>query len=319
MPCTAVASSGIGRDGRTSTVYRDSSRPSRSSWISARETISSPATSVPVVSQSKTAYPVGGGTSTRSRMCPGRPSRSARGTGAKRSSTSWTGIVRGCLWHRTTRRRAAPRRPTLSVRCGQPPAASAGGSSPRTGRPRASSGERRVERQRRPPAPGSRWRARSLRRPPPPGCRSQRAPSPRRPHRTAVIRPTGATASRTQRPPCSVGERASVSKPVRSKSSSTVVSRRRPRTRNRAAVSRSGAAGAARARRTASVRRAWERDRVHFVDVELWQRVVEGAHQSPAGTLEPVTSAVQPSRCIAASKATSDGAKSVRRTNARES
>ena len=55
MPWIAVASSGIGHDGRTSELNRPVSKPSRSSSTSASSTISSTSGSVPVVSQSKTA------------------------------------------------------------------------------------------------------------------------------------------------------------------------------------------------------------------------------------------------------------------------
>ena len=56
MPCTAVASAGIGREGRTSRAYRPVSTPSASRRTTASETISSTPGVVPVVSQSKTAY-----------------------------------------------------------------------------------------------------------------------------------------------------------------------------------------------------------------------------------------------------------------------
>ena len=55
MPCTAVASAGIGPDGRTRVANRAVSTPSESRRTTASETISSRVTSVPVVSQSKTA------------------------------------------------------------------------------------------------------------------------------------------------------------------------------------------------------------------------------------------------------------------------
>ena len=140
----------------------------------------------------------------------------------------------------------------VAVSCGEPPAASAGGSGPRTGRPRASSGERRAAQRRRRPARASRWRARSLRRPQPRGCRLQRAPFPASAAANGRSPPDGRHGVPDAAKTTSVGERASVSNPVRSKSSWIVVPRRRPRARNRAAVSRSGAAGAARARCTAS-------------------------------------------------------------------
>ena len=80
IPCTAVASGGIGPAGRTRLAKRSSSRPSASSRTTARETISSASTLVPVVSRSTTAYAAGAGTSLRRRTCPVGPrARGRRG------------------------------------------------------------------------------------------------------------------------------------------------------------------------------------------------------------------------------------------------
>jgi hypothetical protein len=104
IPCTAVASDGIGPAGRTRLAKRSSSTPSASSRTTASETISSDSTSVPVVSRSTTAYPRGTATSYRRRTDPGKPPW----PGTTRSTLSERAIGRGCRERRT---RATQKRP----------------------------------------------------------------------------------------------------------------------------------------------------------------------------------------------------------------
>ena len=181
------------------------------------------------------------------------------------------------------------RRPLSAISCRQPLAATAAGSGPRTGRPRASSGETRAAHA---SSTASHTGLGGEHTASGDGYRAEVGGNLHRPRLGRGERPQTAgrppRASRTPRRPTSVGARAIVSKPVRSKSSWIVVPRRKPRD---AEQSRRDPIRCGRGREGALhrlLRPASQRDRVHLIDVELRQRLVEGAHQSRP-TAGPVT------------------------------
>ncbi len=161
-------------------------------------------------------------------------------------------------------------------------AATAGGSGPRTARPRASSVERIGVPTRRRPGYASRWRARSLRPLQPRGCRLQRAPFPASPSRSGR-QPAGRPPRRPGR--CEDHLRGRTGERLEPGPVEELLDRGAAPQPTRA---EQGAREPVRRRRSSEralhrlLRPAAERDRVHLVDVELRQRLVEGAHSWPS-------------------------------------